>query len=409
MRKWIVVLLVSVALISVSAQGLASNDNPATDELSDALEAVGDVLPFNGDDDDDDDNSGPGNGDDDEDEDDDEEDDDQDDEDDEDDEDEDDEEDDEDEDDEDEDELEDEDDEEEREVKVEIEDEDQEVTIKLESKTQERKDEVKVNFQAIEGQMKVSFEREAMDEEEVEMRVTFHRVIEFNDTSGDGAFDPLDDEIVQQFLIEGLAVENLTAAAFEADGKQGQRVTVNYTFPGTEDGRFILVFWVFGQFAFVNGVPVRPSEAKIDIHIENFPFREEQSAIAVDLVVKTEFEFEMQEVTLDELIAQGEEFAAFFRWSSEATVDDVTRQVNSTILREEIEAEVEGGEGEFEKKTRLFLAYPRGSEIVHDPTVGIMAISTILTEGFSFMAFTIGLGTAVLLVLGVWAFNRQRR
>ncbi len=388
MRKWLALLLVASALIAFSAQGLAVATDLGRQEGLDNVDGSVGLTPDNGDDDDDDDedpsdddgsddNSGSGNGDDD------------------------------DEDDEDDEDEDDEDEDEEREVKVEV--EDHEVTIKLESKGPDQKDEVKVHFDADEGQMKVSFEREASAEEEVEMRVTFHRVIEFEDADGDGAYSPLDDDLVREFFVEGLAVEDLTSGPFEVDGKVGQRIMVNYTFPGA--GNFSLVFWVFGQFAFVNGVPVRPSEAKIDIHIEDFPFLKDESLVAVDLIVKTEFEIESEDVTADELIARGEEHTAFFRWASEATVDDVTKPVNSTLVSEKIKVEIESDEGEFENRTRLFLTYARGAVIVHDPTVGIAAVVPMVPflEGPSLTAFGIGVGTVFLLVLGVWAFNRRRR
>lgn len=386
LKKLIVLLLVGLAALFASWHGVASGIGVLENQTSSALDAPGDVVPL-GDDDDDDmgdadeaddtpeevdteshDNSGPGEDADEE----------------------------------------SEAEEEEREVRIELEDEDLEVTIRLESKTPEREDEVKVQFQADEGQMKVSFERDAAAIEEVEMRVTFHRVLEFRDVDGDGAFNPLDDEIVQQFLIEDLTVVNLATSPFEVEGKTGHQVTVDYALSETGDGRFGLVFWVFGQFAFVNGVPVGPSEAKIDIHIEDFPFQEDGSAVAVDLRIKTEFEVETEGITLEEIVARGEEFAAFFRWSPEATVDDVTQPVSATVVRQRMEAELEGGDGEFEDHTRLFLAYGRGDVIIHDPTVGVLALPLPFIEGFPLVAFSIGLGTALLVVGGVWILTRRR-
>ncbi len=380
LKRWIVLLLVALAALSVSMQGLASGTDFLGNQGSRTLDALGDVPLHNGDDDDAGDEDEADDDDDDMAEDDDEEEDDED----------------------------EKDDEEEREVKVEIESDTLEVTIRLQSKTPEREDEVKVHFEADEGRMKVSLERKAADEEEVEMRVTFHRILEFLDVDGDGAFEPLDDETVQEFFIESLPVEDLATAPFEIDGRTGHQVTVTYSFPGTQDGRFGLVFWVFGQFTFVNGVPVGPSEVKIDIHIEGFPFLEEESALAVDLRIRTEFEVETEGITLEEILARGEEFAAFFRWSSEATVDGGTQEVKATVVRQRVEVELEQGEGEFEDRTRLFLAYGRGSEIIHDPIVGVMALPTTFTESFPLLAFGIGLGTALFLVAGVWTLTRRR-
>ncbi|MFQ5911034.1 MAG: hypothetical protein ACE5IJ_10000 [Thermoplasmata archaeon] len=294
---------------------------------------------------------------------------------------------------------------EEREVKIEIEGE--EVTIKLESRNAERKDEIKVHFDAREGRMKVSFETEAAREEEVEMRITFRRLVEFIDSNGDGAFSPLDDDVIQSFLVEELSLIELNQAPFSRDGVEGRKISVLYALPGPEDATFGLIFWVFGSFTFVNGIPVAPTEAKIDILINNFPFEEEGSGVAMDLVVKTEFEVETSQ-ELDDIMARGEEYAAFFQWSSSATVDGDTVPVESQVVRVEVEAEEEEDGGEFEKKVRLFLSYPQGMEIVHDPKVGIMAI-VIPANGKSFTVYTIGLATALLLVLGVWAINRRRR
>ncbi len=398
LRKWIALLLVSVAILSASLQGAASMGLSSDDTSigSDDLPGSSPLDDDDEDDEDEDDNEGRDNDDDDEDEpddDDDERDNDDDDE----------------RDNDDDDEDEDDDDfrREEREVKVELEDD--EVTIKLESKTQERKDEVKVRFQGREAQLKVSFEKEAAEGEEVEMRITFRRVVEFNDTDGDGAFSPIGDEMVQAFAVEQLTLTRLSLEPFVIDGSEGRRVDVSYAFPGFENSTFGLVFWIFGNFTFLNGVPVAPSEVKIDILLTNFPFREDNSSVAVDLMVKTEFEVEAGTVpSLDEVIARGEEFAAFFRWAPNATVDGQDVDVGSTIVRESLEAERELGEAEFEKKVHLFLAYPRGEAIVHDPTVGVMAIPPLITQAPPALGFAIGLATALLLVLGVWVLSRRR-
>lgn len=295
---------------------------------------------------------------------------------------------------------------EERELKVDI--EDQEVTIKLESKAAGREDEVKVQFNAAEGEMKVSFEREDNGEEEVEMRVTFRSLDEIV-ADEDAAFGFT---VVQRFPLANLTLMSLDQADFTADnGATGKRIAATYALPGTEDGTFGLVFWVFGEFAFVNGVPVRPTEVKIDILLTDFPFEEPEGEVAVNLVVRTEFEVEMGGAhTLDEVLARGEEFAAFFRWADTASVDGVPLPVASVTLRESVEAEAGADEGEFEKKVHLLLVYPQGAEIVHDPLVGVERIASRLVSaaGPSALAFVLGLATASLLVLGAWAAGRRR-
>ncbi|MFQ6013055.1 MAG: hypothetical protein ACE5LS_05370 [Thermoplasmata archaeon] len=297
---------------------------------------------------------------------------------------------------------------EEREVTVEI--VDNEVTILLESTSLAREDQVKVHFDAVEAEMKVSFEVEATQEEEVEMRIEYRELFEFED-DGDGAFSPLDDEIRQTVAIGTLPILDLRNSPFDTGAQTGQRINVTYAFPGSSGGTFELVFWVLGLVTEIDGVPLRPTETKIDIRITNFPFLSTTSRLALGLEVKTEFELEDPGVTFEQVTATGEEFTAFFRWMPDAvTVDGTPASAVVTIVRQETEVEVRGDEGESENETRLFLAYPQGSAIVHDPKVGILAVAGVVLPvlGPSLAVYGVGLATALLLVLGVWAWNRRR-
>lgn len=282
-----------------------------------------------------------------------------------------------------------------------------EVSITLRSETVGVKDDVQVLYEAPKGQLTVSFEREGSGEEEVEMRVTFRSVDEVV-TDADAPFGFV---ALQRHPLADLPLVALGQEDFTADnGAIGKKVTATYTLPGTGDGTFGLVFWVFGEFAVVDGVPVRPSEVKVDIHIVDFPFRDGASSVAVNLAVKTELEVEVGGAsTLSEIEARGEGFAAFFRWADRTTVDDMDRPVTSVTLRESMQAELEPGEAEFQRKVHLLLVYPQGASIVHDPTVGVEPLaSPVPSSGPSPLALASGVASASLLVLGGWAAHRRR-
>ncbi|MDX1534933.1 MAG: hypothetical protein R3291_04870, partial [Thermoplasmata archaeon] len=80
-------------------------------------------------------------------------------------------------------------DEEERAVNVTITDGD--VDIGLESNATDGGDEVRVQFGSLAAELRVAFETQAPQEEEVEMRIEFRDLIEFEDRDGDGAFSLL--------------------------------------------------------------------------------------------------------------------------------------------------------------------------------------------------------------------------
>ncbi len=288
------------------------------------------------------------------------------------------------------------------------------VDIGLESNTSDGGDEVKVQFGTVAAQLKVSFETLAPQREEVEMRIEFRDHVEFEDRDGDGAFSPLDDEVIQWMRVSNLSVLSPPEVGpFPADSVTGQQVNITYGFPEHASGTFDLIFRVFGLPTQVDGLLLGPTETKIDIRFTDFPFVSDTSQLALGLDIRTNFELEVDpSLTFDQVNATGEEFAAFFRWMPEAVlVDGNETKAEVTIVRVSRAVEIRGGEGEFESELRLFLAYPRGSEIVHDPIVGILAVASIPPLPVpvpNLTTYAIGLGTALLLVVGLWALHRRR-
>lgn len=289
------------------------------------------------------------------------------------------------------------------------------VNIELESQSPDRDDEVKVQYGADVARLKVSFETLGPLREEVEMRIEFRDLVEFEDTDGDGAFSLLEDEILRWLRVETLGIvrppENSTVST---DSIIGQQINVNYGFPGSATGTFELIFRVFGLPTQVDGLFLGPTETKIDIRFTDFPFASDTSQLALGLDVKTNFELEMDPSLLfDQINATGEDFAAFFRWMPDAVlVDEIASAAKVTVIREAKEVDLLADVGELESELRLFLAYPRGAVIVHDPIVGIAAVDLIpeiLVPGPSLATYAIGLATAIFLVLGMWALYRRRR
>lgn len=226
-------------------------------------------------------------------------------------------------------------------------------------------DEVKVEYDAPAGTLKVEYETEnATHETETELKVRFERIVEFRDADGDGAYD------AGEAIVGGYGIEELDWSVEGPDpvtstsGVPGHQVTGRGAFP--DGGELAFVFYVYGEFARMNGTDLRPSDVKIDILVADLPFEAEDTLIA--LFVRSEQETEVEvEGDEDGMSAKAGDLAAVFTWADVAIVDGVEKPVRTTVL------ETEADEGE--KESRVVFAYPRGALVNHDPVLGIQSAS----------------------------------
>lgn len=238
-----------------------------------------------------------------------------------------------------------------------------EAQIKLSRESNGSEDEVKIRYNVQAGTMKVSYETEnATVETETELKVRFKEVLEFRDLDGDGAYDRNETIVARHHVpelkwrLEGPDDVN------SSSGVPGKRLTGIGDF--RQGGSLIFVLYVYGDFAVVNGTTVRPSEAKIDIILDHFPYQANDTRVA--LLVKSEQEREIEVQDGDaSMYATSNGFAAFFTWADSALVDNVTMPVKTTILKSSIDDDG--------KSTTYAIAYPRGTVVNHDPVLGIQS------------------------------------
>lgn len=278
------------------------------------------------------------------------------------------------------------DDDEEREVHVEI--DGHEAKIKLERETNASEDQIELRFKADEGLLEVKYEAESNDTEtEQRLRARFHEVFEYVDADGDGAYDP-GEPISSSYRLGGeteLADDANGTASWQAiqmsdvtkGNASGKKLESRATFG--DGGVFGLVFYVFGEFAEVDGSSLAPTEAKIDILIQHYPYvrNDTRVGVVVSLKAQQEFESEHEFVDADEegLAASGTtsdmSFSLVFTWKETAIVDGASTPVRSTVLKNSMKAEVDEDGSELVEKTLIVLSYARGDDILHDPTAGV--------------------------------------
>ena len=276
--------------------------------------------------------------------------------------------------------------------RVEIETNGLETSIKMSREDAAGEDEIEIKFDAGEAKLAVKYEREADDaESEQKLVARFHELIEFVDANGNGAYDPgeviasaylLGEEAEVAGDVHGRATwQPVTATDVTKGNASGKQLDSRATF--ANGSVFGLTFYVFGDFANVDGATLQPTEAKLDILIQNYPYVRNDTNVGLVLTLKAEEEFEREHEFVDPdeegIAASGAvdqtSFSLVFTWKDVARVDGVDQRVHATVLKNETSAESERSEDaeerELEQKALLVLSYARGDDILHDPTVGV--------------------------------------
>ena len=203
-------------------------------------------------------------------------------------------------------------------------------------------------------------------ESEIEFEIAFTEIIEYRDSNGDGIFNQSEE------IIQTLELEDFKAIQYNVETINDE--TVHVLFVETVGENFTATLYVTGEFANISQTIVAPTEVKIDIGIHNFDFEEPdtQLALRVELDSEREVDYEEDEETEDEENGYAEdehevevnlnEYIAFFSWKETVTVDGIVHEVKFSPLTRD------SGDN------FMYLNYPRGDEIIHDPKIGISGI-----------------------------------
>jgi hypothetical protein len=255
------------------------------------------------------------------------------------------------------------------------------------------------------AEFKVEFETESgSNETEREFEVEFDSLIEFIDVNENGVYDDSVDDDIQ--TLELVSFEPLVYTIENtADGP------VHIINVLTTDGIFGARVYAVGDFTEINGSVIAPTQVKIDVYIRNFNFTEVDSLLALKVELSTELETSFDDETEDEedgrAIDEAEmdvlltDVTGFFSWKESAEIDGVTHLVNSSI--DEVTA----------TEQEIYLSYPQGSDIVHDPKIGFENLllaggnSLPIPQALADNIVPISIGVAII-VIGVIAVSRRR-
>jgi len=227
---------------------------------------------------------------------------------------------------------------------------------------------------------------------ELNFQVQIKELIEYKDENYNGRYDE-DDIIVNAYSFENSNFKNFTYRNQSSD--EGNEI--NQISTQTEDGIFKMNLLFSGDFSQIGNQILTPSEVKIDFIINNYPFKEDSTQLALRTMLETEHETELNYESFDEMQGFSENesvfdittlnIGGFFSWAENVIVDNISRPVNYTIQSKIIETIIDN-EKISNKVSNIYFSYPRGSNIVHDPKLGVVSIS--------FEAFTLqSIGTLI--------------
>jgi len=290
--------------------------------------------------------------------------------------------------------------EEENERELEVEEDEDELKIESRLKNGTNVDSIEFVIKYGEGiELKVAYESEYEDnsteiEKELEFSIKFKEIIEFIDLDNDNVFNSSNDNEVQEYQIQNTTILNSSV-------KQINNNTNLYYYEiGTSDGVFTIAVYFVEEFTRIDNNLIAPSQSKIDIKINNFPYEEDNSLLALRVKLETELEYEEEEITDDEdqeysenekgIEITNSNYTGYFTWSEFALVEGSNVSVYSSNVEVD---EQEVGED------KLYLNYPHGTEIIHDPKIGVQNALKVEPESSEISIPSFRLGW--ILVIGI--------
>lgn len=224
------------------------------------------------------------------------------------------------------------------------------------------------------------------------MRIAYLALTEFVDTNGNGALDTGVDSVIRHFPLNTTYAPLVFSEIVSQDGKQGWRITARTVF--ADGGTFEVTADMFPQYALVDGTIVPPTATKITTIINNFPFSNSESRVALRVLAISKTVIEHETPTTEERIRVRSATAeGFFTWAPTAQVNGVIANVESSLTRLE------------RPRWIINLAYPQGSTIVHDPILGFDFGETPLLTS----RLLIGAAVAAIGVFGLLVFLGRRQ
>ncbi|MHA2266516.1 MAG: hypothetical protein ACXAB8_01825 [Promethearchaeota archaeon] len=231
--------------------------------------------------------------------------------------------------------------------------------------------------------------------------VFFRGLIEFVDLNDNDVLDFEVDEVIEDYGFSSFHPVDYSLISISDDSN------LHYILLNTTDGVFAAHIYFVEEFVYVDETLISPTQVKIDIEISNYNYIDPNSQLALHTKLWSEtIGYEEKEETEDEnegyasdekeVYIHNDAYMGIFSWKETALIDGVEMPVSTKRI-------IEGGEHEYFEK--LYICYPRGNHIYHDPKIGIyiniaqapnFLIPIIMTSG---IASVIGISAIAFITM----------
>ncbi|MFX0006482.1 MAG: hypothetical protein ACFFA7_11140 [Promethearchaeota archaeon] len=231
---------------------------------------------------------------------------------------------------------------------------------------------------------------------ELNFSISFQKLIEFVDMDSDGIYDNSTDQTLKEVDIQDFNKINYSQFVLSPN------TILHYIKLSTKDGIFKTHFFFSEEFTTINNSLITPTESKIGIEINDFNYTNGSSQLALYVKLESEAKYEEKEETEDEslgfafnetsVFTSNASRVGFLSWKKSAIVDGNESQILVSPIQVDDDDESE---------QKIYVNYPRGQNIYHDPKLGVQGIlQSILNPPFPF-ALTIIIVISLALSIGV--------
>ncbi|MFX1477096.1 MAG: hypothetical protein ACFFCI_03090 [Promethearchaeota archaeon] len=241
--------------------------------------------------------------------------------------------------------------------------------------------------------LEISYESDSSSgsEFDIEFEIIFHELVEYIDIDDNKIYDSSIDQTIQNMTLDTFLPIVYSYSSISSN------TMLHYFQFTTSDNVFTAHIFIAEEFTIINNTLINPTESKIAIEINNFNYINNSSRLALYTILKSDEDFEPEEETEDEdngyssnekgIITSNIDYTGFFSWQENATIDGVSRKVK----RSEIKVDEHN-----ESEQQMYINYPHGTKIYHDPKIGIEGLLRSKIAPFDSMLYII-----IIILIGL--------
>ncbi|MHA1721333.1 MAG: winged helix-turn-helix transcriptional regulator [Promethearchaeota archaeon] len=256
----------------------------------------------------------------------------------------------------------------ERTIEVEYSDDEAQIESKLRQGENRDKIEIKMNVEDEGFKIKVDYSKDENQAiYDLEFEILILKLIEFIDNDNDSIFTEDQDTLLHEIFLDSFNDFQYTTYSIENSSN------MHYFKISSVDGNIIFHIFFVEEYYDLNNSLLIPTQMKLDIEIPNYKYSDNSSQLGLVIDMQSESEYDKDEKTEDEskgyskdeewLQTSSANISGFFSWTELTLVDNIEKNVSVNIIPQSNE-----------DIQRIYLIYPRGERIYHDPKIGIKGI-----------------------------------